>query len=295
MRSNAPDGLSTFLNSSGKVPLLTPAEELHLGARVQRLMALLEEKPDGEYDDEERRAIKAGRRAKDRMVTANLRLVVTVAKRYSNRGAQVGLSLDDLIQEGCIGLNRGVERFDYTRGYKFSTYAYWWIRQSISRALNTTGTIRLPIHVSDALCRIAGARRSLAAENNHNPTLAQLAERTRLAPSLLKAALEHGMPARQTTSLDAQVTEEGSTLCDLMAAPEEDCLARQEMLDIAADLRAWLPDDAALVELREEGALVSDLAAVLAVSRSKASTAVQEARERLKAVAGDRAREMLAC
>ncbi len=294
-RSTA-DGLGVFLNSAGKVALLTPAEELHLGQRVQALMALLEANPEGPYSPEERRAIKAGRRAKDRMVTANLRLVVTVARRFSQRGERVGLSIDDLVQEGCIGLGRGVEKFDPTRGYKFSTYAYWWIRQAITRALNTSGAIRLPIHVADTLSRIAGARRAFEAEGIHRPSFEQLQQRTGVAVNLLKAALEHGQSAREVSSLDRAMTPDGGTLADVVAAEGDDPLHRTDLWDAVQGLREWLPDETALLELRAvEGARLADLGDVMGVSRTRAGQALTEARSRLRAVAGEHALELLAC
>jgi RNA polymerase sigma factor (sigma-70 family) len=293
------DGTGQFLTNAGKIPLLRADEELHLGKRVQALMELLEANPDGPYTPEEQRAIKAGRRARERMIAANLRMVVSLAKRYTQRGALIGLSIDDLIQEGTIGLARGVERFDPTRGYKFSTFSYWWIRQGINRALQVGGVIRLPIHLSDALGRIAGARRALELEGVNRPTFEQLLERTGLDKFVLKAALEHGYPTRLVASLDApQAAEDGRTLAESLASDEQDHLLRGALWDTAERLREALPDEMAMVELRHiEEATFNDISEVIGngVSRTAARTLVRDAQARLRAVAGPAVREMLAC
>ncbi len=122
------DPISWYLSNIGRVPLLTPAEEIELGNQVQKMMAITEDgqlnEKTKEFTPQQKRTIKIGRRAKERMMKANLRLVVSVAKE-----------LLDLVQEGSLGLERAVEKFDPTRGYKFSTYAFWWIRQSMTRAI----------------------------------------------------------------------------------------------------------------------------------------------------------------
>ncbi|MCP9772131.1 sigma-70 family RNA polymerase sigma factor, partial [Synechococcus sp. Tobar12-5m-g] len=154
----------SYLRDIGRVPLLSHEQEITLGRQVQELMRLEEaeqelemrggSKPSSEQWAESlglslpllKRKLINGRRAKERMVAANLRLVVSVAKKYTKRN----MELLDLIQEGTIGLVRGVEKFDPTRGYKFSTYAYWWIRQGITRAIaEKSRTIRLPIHITE--------------------------------------------------------------------------------------------------------------------------------------------------
>ena len=140
------------MQNIGRVPLLTPAEEIELGNQVQKMMTLTEDgqlnEKNTEFTTQQKRTVKIGRRAKERMMKANLRLVVSVAKKYQGKG----LELLDLVQEGSLGLERAVEKFDPTRGYKFSTYAFWWIRQSMTRAIACQSrTIRLPVHLSDCL------------------------------------------------------------------------------------------------------------------------------------------------
>ena len=152
------DPISWYLQNIGRVPLLTPAEEIELGNQVQKMMVLTEDgqlnEKTNEFTTQQKRTIKIGRRAKERMMKANLRLVVSVAKKYQGKG----LELLDLVQEGSLGLERAVEKFDPTRGYKFSTYAFWWIRQSMTRAIACQSrTIRLPVHLSERLASIRKA------------------------------------------------------------------------------------------------------------------------------------------
>lgn len=134
-RRRSSDPISWYLATIGRIPLLTAAEEIELGNQVQKLMQLTQDgvvsEDSQEFSSKDRRLIRVGQRAKQRMMKANLRLVVSVAKKYQGKG----LELLDLIQEGSLGLERAVEKFDPTRGYKFSTYAFWWIRQSMTRAI----------------------------------------------------------------------------------------------------------------------------------------------------------------
>ena len=129
------DPVSWYLSTIGRIPLLTPAEEIELGNQVQAMMQFTQDNTleidEASLTTKDRRMLRIGRRAKERMMKANLRLVVSVAKKYQGKG----LELLDLIQEGSLGLERAVEKFDPTRGYKFSTYAFWWIRQSMTRAI----------------------------------------------------------------------------------------------------------------------------------------------------------------
>jgi len=149
----ASDSIGHYLSSIGRVPLLTAAEEIELAHHVQNMKKLLET-PEIERSRRNRHLIKIGKRARDRMMAANLRLVVSVAKKYQNQG----LELLDLVQEGAIGLERAVDKFDPAMGYKFSTYAYWWIRQGMTRAIdNSARTIRLPIHISEKLSKMRRA------------------------------------------------------------------------------------------------------------------------------------------
>ena len=226
-RRRSSDPVSWYLATIGRIPLLTPAEEIELGNQVQAMMALTEdgsrEFEDGELTTAQRRLLRIGRRAKERMMKANLRLVVSVAKKYQGKG----LELLDLIQEGSLGLERAVEKFDPTRGYKFSTYAFWWIRQSMTRAIACQSrTIRLPVHLSERLTTIRKVSLDLAHKLGAMPSRVEIAEAMDIPLDELDSLLRQALT---TSSLDAPVNgEEGrSFLGDLIAESSLD-----EPLDI---------------------------------------------------------------
>jgi len=212
-RRRGSDPISWYLTSIGRVPLLTPAEEIELGNQVQVMMRLVEEDRGENYSDREKKLIRVGRRSKERMMKANLRLVVSVAKKYQGKG----LELLDLIQEGSLGLERAVENFDPTRGYKFSTYAFWWIRQSMTRAIACQSrTIRLPVHLSERLTAIRKVSLDLAHKLGAMPSRKEIAEAMDMPIDELDSLLRQALT---TSSLDAPVNgEEGrSFLGDLIA------------------------------------------------------------------------------
>ena len=216
-RRRSSDPVSWYLATIGRIPLLTPAEEIELGNQVQSMMALTEDGKrtfeEGELDGKQRRMLRIGRRAKERMMKANLRLVVSVAKKYQGKG----LELLDLIQEGSLGLERAVEKFDPTRGYKFSTYAFWWIRQSMTRAIACQSrTIRLPVHLSERLTTIRKVSLDLAHKLGAMPSRIEIAEAMDIHLDELDSLLRQALT---TSSLDAPVNgEEGrSFLGDLIA------------------------------------------------------------------------------
>jgi RNA polymerase primary sigma factor len=184
------DALQLFLNEAGRYPLLTAAEEVELAKRIER----------GHRD------------AKDRMINSNLRLVVSIAKKYQGHG----LSLLDLIQEGIIGLIRAVEKFDWRRGYKFSTYATWWIRQAVQRGVaNKSRTIRIPVHIVEREQKIARAQRELTLKLERDPTDEETAKAAKLP---LKQVREVRQAARAVASLDKPVGTDGDAqLGDLIA------------------------------------------------------------------------------
>ena len=216
-RRRSSDPVSWYLATIGRIPLLTPAEEIELGNQVQAMMVFTEDGTktfeEAELNGKDRRMLRIGRRAKERMMKANLRLVVSVAKKYQGKG----LELLDLIQEGSLGLERAVEKFDPTRGYKFSTYAFWWIRQSMTRAIACQSrTIRLPVHLSERLTTIRKVSLDLAHKLGAMPSRIEIAEAMDISMEELDSLLRQALT---TSSLDAPVNgEEGrSFLGDLIA------------------------------------------------------------------------------
>jgi RNA polymerase primary sigma factor len=194
------DALQLFLNEAGRYPLLTAAEEIEFAKRVER----------------------GDKEAKDRMINSNLRLVISIAKRYQGHD----LPLLDLIQEGIIGLIRAVEKFDWRKGFKFSTYATWWIRQAVQRGVaNKSRTIRIPVHISEREQRLRRAERELRATLGRDPDEKEVAKAAKLP---LKQVREVRAAARAVTSLDRPVGDEGdATFGDLVARehappPEEE-------------------------------------------------------------------------
>ena len=224
------DLVRSYLRDIGRVPLLSHEQEITLGRQVQDLMVLenlecqlqsdLGEKPDIELFAKKAeistnqliKKLKSGRRAKERMVAANLRLVVSVAKKYTKRN----MELLDLIQEGTIGLVRGVEKFDPARGYKFSTYAYWWIRQGITRAIaEKSRSIRLPIHITEILNKLKKGQRELSQELSRTPTIKELSEYVELPENDVKDLMSR---AGQPVSLETKIGDgEDTILLDLLS------------------------------------------------------------------------------
>ena len=171
-----PDSFADYLKEIGRYPLLTPSQEIELSRQAQRYIELrdTEGKP---ATPQEHRQYRVGKRAFDKMMTSNLRLVVNIAKKFVGRAGHT-YGIMDLIQEGCIGLHRAVELFDSSRGYKFSTYSYWWIRQAICRGIDTSDrTIRIPIHALEKLHRLMKLREAYRKENpGEELTLRQASE-----------------------------------------------------------------------------------------------------------------------
>ena len=203
------DALQQFLDGIAETPLLTADEEMALAKRIER----------GDLD------------AKDHMTRANLRLVVSIAKRYRNQG----LPFLDLIQEGSIGLVRAVEKFDYRKGFKFSTYATWWIRQAISRAIaDKARTIRIPIHIDNVLKKLDGAQRKLEAQGDRDPTVEEIADLAGVDP------------------LEADVIMRAAQPLVSLEKPVGDGLDAAEFGELIPDESTMSPFDAALESLMSQ-------------------------------------------
>lgn len=259
-----------YLRDIGRVAMLSEEEELTLARLVQHRERLLERHPTVETPEADlasvarssglsepdlRQALRQGRRAKERMIQANLRLVVAVAKKYQRQG----MELLDLVQEGTLGLERGVERFDPTRGFRLSTFAYWWIRQGITRAIaNQSRLIRLPSHVCEKLSRVRKAQRELAQRLGRPARLGELAAALNLSEEALRQTLEQ---QPQPLSLDGRAggdvdTELVERLEDGRHSPERS-LMRQHLQEAMEALLAELSEREALV-LRERFGLNDD-------------------------------------
>lgn len=251
------DTVGAFFKEMARYPLLAPEEEVELALCVKSIVAV-EEQRERLKEEFKRNPSKAelarslslterqldkllyqGRVAKRKMIRSNLRLVVSIAKRYLNRG----VPFLDLIQEGAIGLNRAAEKFDPNKGYKFSTYAYWWIRQAITRTIaNDARTIRLPIHIVEKLNKLKKAQRTLKQDLQRNPTEAELARELEVTPAQLRQLFQL---RRQSLSLNHRVGKgEDTELVDLLEdsdlqLPEEqmsETMMRQEIWDVLGDV-----------------------------------------------------------
>jgi RNA polymerase primary sigma factor len=249
------DSVHTYLKSIGRTSLLTAEQEVDLAKRIEAGL-FAEHKLDTAdgLSPEFRRDLEIvaedGRRAKAHMLEANLRLVVSVAKKYSDRG----LSLLDVVQEGNLGLIRAVEKFDYTKGYKFSTYAMWWIRQAIQRGFaDSARTIRLPVHVLEMLSKLSRVERDMHQRLGREPTPEELAVELDRTPDQIEELLR---TSRQPISLDSTIGEDGETsigdLIEDVDAPEASELVDRQLMaeQLRSALDALTPREATIMAMR---------------------------------------------
>lgn len=291
--------LSAFLGEIGRHQLLTPEQELTMGRKVQAMVAITEPchlaggiGPECEYTENERQIIRIGEKAKNQMITANLRLVVNLAKRYQGKG----LDLLDLIQEGTLGLTRAVEKYDPTRGHRFSTYAYWWIRQGLNRALSTQSrTIRIPVNVNEKLTRLRAAKASLMQSNGSQPKSSQLAKAMRLPLQEVEDLLECEVRSI-TVSLQGVIKSKNdpSELVDILPSEEVPPMELAEIAERSAS--AWTllnqsnltPKERTVVTLRfgldgsNEWRTLAEVARHMNCSREYCRQVVQRALRKLR-------------
>jgi len=287
----AADALTRYLNQVGGHELLTAADEKRLAQAMEageRAARRLESgKATGRKEGGQlRRIVEEGRSAKERFISANLRLVVANARRYAGPD---GLDLLDLIQEGNLGLIRAVEKFEWRKGFKFSTYATWWIRQAISRAIAAQSrTVRIPVHLHEILPAVRGAAAGLRAALGREPTLAEMAAATGIAPGRVAEALE----VAETLSLDRPVGEDGALLGDFILdadAPDpEDEACRQETKQALQAALGVLPQKQAQIVADRFGLVdgrsrpLSEIAAELRITPERVRQIVNEALARLR-------------
>jgi RNA polymerase primary sigma factor len=268
------DTVNYLMKNAGRVPLLTGAQEIELGRQVQAMMKVLE-LPETDRPEDWNQTVSQGQKAKTRMIKSNLRLVINVAKKYQN----MGLPFEDLIQEGSIGLNRGIEKFDPERGYKASTYLFAWIKQAITRAIaNTSRTIRLPVHMKERVQKLRQLTREMMKESSGR----------RPSAEALRKAMELDEPQWQllmasmhdATSYDVKVSKEDNetSLADLLASELE---TPQDRLDALGE-RARLEQILCGIDKREayvlglrygldrgEGRSLAEIGQMMGISRER--------------------------
>ncbi|HBP53369.1 MAG TPA: RNA polymerase sigma factor RpoD [Synechococcus sp. UBA8638] len=285
------DSIRVYLQEIGRIRLLRPDEEIELARKIADLL-YLEQEAETYFHENERhpsmsewaelvampyrsfkRRLKLGRRAKEKMVQSNLRLVVSIAKKYMNRG----LSFQDLIQEGSLGLVRAAEKFDHEKGYKFSTYATWWIRQAITRAIaDQSRTIRLPVHLYETISRIKKSTKTLSQELGRKPSEEEIAERMEMTIEKLRFIAKS---AQLPISLETPIgKEEDSRLGDFIESgaenPDQDVAKNLLREDLESVLATLNPRERDVLRLRyglDDGRMktLEDIGQIFEVTRER--------------------------
>ena len=282
------DPLRDYLNEIGKIPLLTGAEEIELGHAIKRMTEI---RDNDNPTKQQQRIIKIGKRAKERMIKGNLRLVVGVAKKYKHMTNR--LTMHDLVQEGNIGLIRAVELFDPERGYKFSTYAYWWIRQGIMRAIQTYDRIiKLPSGAIEVLRKVRSFSIEYQRQHGRAPSIESCAEFANITPRAMKYYIAASIDAG---SLDAKVNNSGeaSTYIELIAAdddPTSDDVELETRIEAVHQALTHMSDEARqLIELRHglknnEPKSMRDIAKALNLAQDNTKRKVHQAENEMKLI-----------
>tara|TARA_Y100001968_G_scaffold98646_1_gene88708 strand:- start:2641 stop:3564 length:924 start_codon:yes stop_codon:yes gene_type:complete len=291
--------LSDFLGEIGRHELLTPEQELTMGRKVQAMVVLNQRCKEAgrngtecDFTNLERKTLKEGERAKNHMITANLRLVVNLAKRYQGKG----LDLLDLIQEGTLGLTRAVEKYDPTRGHRFSTYAYWWIRQGLNRALSTQSrTIRIPVNINEKLTKLRAAKSLLMQDLGVPPTANQIAKKMKIPLEEVEELLSCELRSI-TVSLQGVVKSKSdpSELVDILPSEEVPPMELAELAERSASAWSLLdksnltPKERTILSLRfgldgtNEWRTLAEVARQMNCSREYCRQVVQRALRKLR-------------
>lgn len=246
------DAIGQLLDNANRIPLLTGQEEIILGRIVRSMMEIKNAKPEGPYTKEDQRIIKRGMRARDRMINANIKLVAMLAgNACRQRSGLMRNEHADLIQEGMFGLIRAIERFDPDRGYKFSTYAYWWIRQTISREIHHKGRlIKMPFHLSEKFQKINKVTMQLTGELGRSPTVAELAA----ALGITEAEMEYGLRIGGAVASLNMTLESGDELMVCVGSDEpgayEDAERDERLLALRDALASLEPEERQVLEMR---------------------------------------------
>lgn len=245
--NNNTNSVTSYLKEIGRISLLDAREEVKLANQIQTMLPLLDKE---NLTPEEKKIVRQGQRAKQQMVQSNLRLVVSIAKKYQNRG----LSLLDLIQEGSIGLIRATEKFDPTKGYKFSTYSYWWIKQAMTRAIaNQARTIRLPIHITQDLNKIKKVTRNLYQNLGRKPTEQEIAQELEIDVKKLTQLAQASRitkPKSLNVTIDENQTELEQILADDSASPIDFITEQENLSKIQNLLHTLSPKQRDVISLR---------------------------------------------
>ena len=247
MANNNSNTVRDYLKEIGRTPLLMAEEEVKLANQIHAMLPLLDKE---NLTSQEKKIVRQGQIAKQKMVQANLRLVVSVAKKYQNRG----LSMLDLIQEGSIGLMRASEKFDASKGYKFSTYSYWWIRQAMTRAIaNHARTIRLPIHITQDLNKIKKTTRQLSQKLGRKPRDREIAAELNMDLKKLRSLAQSARitkPKSLNVTIDENQTELGQILADDGASPTDFVASEELRSQIESLLHTLSPKQRDVITLR---------------------------------------------